>query len=111
MATLAPSGRIDTADVEMEIARLRGRWRGLDRPAISDGLDEMLDAEALAGLDPFDRAQLAAVVRTCRDSRNLSDAGRRLFAVSRRGRRSTNDADRLRKYLLRIGLKFEDIAG
>ncbi len=111
MATLAPSGRIDTADVEMEIARLRGRWRGLDRPAISDGLEDVLDAEALAGLDPFDRAQLAAVVRACQGSRSLSDAGRRLFAVSRQGRRSTNDADRLRKYLLRFGLRFEELAG
>ncbi|HEX6885204.1 MAG TPA: hypothetical protein VF530_17650 [Planctomycetota bacterium] len=33
------------------------------------------------------------------------------FAVSRRARSSTNDADRLRKYLARFGLTFERASG
>ncbi len=55
-------------------------------------------------MDEFDRAQLATVIRICRDSANLSAAGRRLFAVSRAEKTSQNDADRLRKYLSRFGL-------
>jgi transcriptional regulatory protein RtcR len=40
----------------------------------------------------------------CQASRSLSDAGRRLFAVSRAKKSAPNDADRLRKYLARFGL-------
>lgn len=62
-------------------------------------------------IDPFDRAQLAYVVQECRASRSLSDAGRKLFAASREKRASTNDADRLPKYLGRFGLDWRDLAG
>ena len=64
----------------------------------------------LAGLDPFDRVQLAEVVRVARASRSLSDAGRQLFAVSRQSKSSSNDADRLKKYLARFGLSWDQIA-
>jgi len=39
----------------------------------------------------------------------LSAAGRILFASSRQQRRSHNDADRLRKYLARWQLSFDDL--
>jgi transcriptional regulatory protein RtcR len=51
--------------------------------------------------------QLAEVVRVCRKSRSLSDAGRKLFYVSRTRKASPNDADRLRKYLARFGLEWD----
>ena len=111
MATLAPSGRIDVATVEGEIQRLRARWRGLAAEEGDAGLEGVLPEGALAMVDAFDRAQLAEVVRVCRQSRSLSEAGRYLFAASRQERRSTNDADRLRKYLQRFNLKFEDVRG
>jgi transcriptional regulatory protein RtcR len=60
--------------------------------------------------DRFDLAQLAEVVRVCRASASLSDAGRALFAVSRCGKTSVNDADRLRKYLARFGLTWGSVA-
>jgi transcriptional regulatory protein RtcR len=60
-------------------------------------------------LDLFDRLQLEAVVRTCRASRTLSDAGRRLFDKSRLQRTVVNDADRLRKYLGRYGLDWDAV--
>lgn len=82
-------------------------WVGNERP--EDELDTLLDNEQLAGLDPFDRVQLAYVVETCRASRSLSEAGRLLFAASRSKRASTNDADRLRKYLVRFGLSWEQL--
>ena len=109
MATLSPMGRIDLACVKTEIARLTRAWSGGEAPG--DGLEAVLGEEALAGLDPFDRVQLAHVVAVCRGSRSLSEAGRRLFAASRSRRASSNDADRLRKYLARFGLSWQELAG
>ena len=57
-----------------------------------------------AAIDVFDRVQLATVVRICRMSSSLSDAGRTLFPVSRTQRSSRNDADRLPNHLSRFHL-------
>ena len=108
MATLASGGRITRELVEEEIARLREAWRRDGAPA--GGLvDEVLGPRA-AAVDPFDRVQLEEVLRTCREARSLSEAGRALFAVSRTRKSSSNDADRLRKYLARHGLEWKDVA-
>lgn len=112
MATLAEAGRITTETVSEEIVRLRRLWapQSAAQDTVS-GEDLVLDilGEAASGLDRFDRAQLAEVLRICRECRSLSDAGRRLFNVSRERKRSSNDADRLRKYLARFGLAFEGL--
>jgi transcriptional regulatory protein RtcR len=108
MATFSPKGRIDVGGANTEIARLRRAWAGPG--SHSDGLEGLLDAETLAEIDPFDRVQLSYVIATCRASRSLSDAGRKLFAASREKRASTNDADRLRKYLVRFGLDWRDFS-
>jgi len=55
--------------------------------------------------------QLEDVVAVCRDARSLSEAGRVLFAESRAGRTSVNDADRLRKYLSRFDLDLAQVRG
>ena len=73
-------------------------------------LGEHLSWRVPCELDPFDRVQLAEVVRVCRGASSLSEAGRELFAASRRNKRSSNDADRLRKYLARFGLTFDACA-
>ncbi len=83
-------------------------WPGTDQQ--SDELGALLAGDALETLDSFDRVQLAFVVETCKASRSLSDAGRKLFAASRAKRASTNDADRLRKYLARFGIDWRDLA-
>jgi len=110
MATLCAGGRIGVADVDGEIDELRAHWRGARAKADDDGhdaeggLDRLLDGARLAALDRFDRVQLEEAVRVCRSARSLSEAGRILFAASRAARATTNDADRLRKYLARFGL-------
>ncbi|BAV49202.1 sigma 54-dependent transcriptional regulator of rtcBA expression [Mesorhizobium loti] len=109
MATLAPLGRINEETVRDEIERLAALWRAGeadDREAI---LAEVLGPERQSQIDVFDRAQLATVLAICRDSNSISAAGRKLFAVSRLQKTSGNDADRLRKYLRRFDLSFEDI--
>ncbi|MDX2200425.1 MAG: RNA repair transcriptional activator RtcR [Phycisphaerae bacterium] len=108
MATLAPAGRIDRETVELEIGRLKLLWSG-GASSEPDILAAVLGDEDRARLDPFDRAQLSEVVRVCRRSASMSEAGRTLFAASRQRRSSTNDADRLRKYLARFGLTFERV--
>ncbi len=117
MSTLAEGGRIDGAAVEEELGRLRASWaaRRLGAaaspaaPARSD--DDALLAPLLGErpIDPFDGVQLAEVVRVCRREPTLSAAGRALFPYSRLEKSSTNDADRLRKYLARFGLTWEMI--
>ncbi|MCM5680637.1 RNA repair transcriptional activator RtcR [Schlegelella sp. S2-27] len=110
LSTLAEGGRISAPLVDAEIQRLKWLWRRGEKPvAGEDGL-ELLDAEALEAIDLFDRLQLEAVVRVCKASTSLSEAGRRLFQVSRQTRSVVNDADRLRKYLLRFGLRWEQVS-
>lgn len=115
MSTLAgASGRITKPILQAELERLRQAWGHGSRKAshlLGDAsathqavLETVLTTEQIAEIDPFDQAQLAAVIETCRTSANLSDAGRKLFAVSREKKKNSNDADRLRKYLLRFGL-------
>ncbi|MGL4235374.1 RNA repair transcriptional activator RtcR family protein [Tabrizicola sp.] len=109
MAVLAERGRVTLAMVEAEIATLQAQWRAAEADTDNGLLAEVVaDPETL---DEFDRAQLAAVIRACRESGSLSAAGRRLFAVSRQGKASQNDADRLRKYLARFGLDWAAVTG
>lgn len=113
MATLATGGRITVTDAQAEIERLTEHWqRPSDRSETGPGPDlaRLLGAR-LADLDRFDLVQLAEVVRVCRESRSLSEAGRSLFAASRRRKDNPNDADRLRKYLARFGLTWAEVAG
>lgn len=103
MATLAVGGRISSDVVAREVERLRTAWAA---PA-SEGERAGFRPEVrvvLESLDPFDRVQLEHVLLTCRESASLSEAGRRLFAVSRTKKTTANDADRLRKYLARFDL-------
>ena len=107
MGTLAEGGRITVAAVREEIARLQQAWS--EAPAIEDSLDGLMTPERLAGLDLFERHQLALVARVCRESSSLSEAGRKLFAVSRARKTTANDADRLSKYLARLDLDWRTI--
>ncbi|MEX0364929.1 MAG: RNA repair transcriptional activator RtcR [Ruegeria sp.] len=110
LCTLAPRGRITRAMVDEEIAALRSGWSLADadhdfrlvHAVLGDGVND---------LDRFDLVQLAEVIRVCRGSSSLSEAGRTLFSVSRSKRKTQNDADRLRKYMAKFGLEWEAIFG
>ena len=106
MATLAPKGRIRTEEVKDEIKRLKSSWiRGN-----KDSLPKYLTTSSLEEIDPFDRPQLEYTIEICRKSKSLSEAGRTLFSVSRQKKKNPNDADRLKKYLAKFGLRFEDLS-
>lgn len=112
MATLAHAGRITEQDVNEEIGRLKTAWRENTFVKKTDEsvLDDILGKEAAARLDRFDKVQLIDVITVVRESKNLSDAGRKLFSVSRQSRKQKNDADRLRKYLGKFGIDWRNDA-
>lgn len=112
MATMAPTGRITLEVVEDEISRLKASWPSTHHQQMNtDLLSEVLDDDQLAEMDLFDMVQLQAVTRICRASSSLSEAGRKLYAASRKRRKAINDADRLRKYLAKFDLDWESIRG
>jgi transcriptional regulatory protein RtcR len=110
MATLSPGGRISAAALADEIERLKVAWSAPSAAGDQDAvLATVLSDEAKEKLDLFDQAQLAFVIRICRESATLSDAGRKLFAATRENRKTANDADRLRKYLARFDLDWQSV--
>lgn len=112
MATLSSQGRITVEVVDEETARLNRLWGGARRGTAATGSDALLDAlvgDGVEDIDRFDRVQLVEVLRVCASARSASDAGRTLFQASREKRTSSNDADRLRKYLKRFGLEFAQV--
>lgn len=114
MATLADSGRINDAIVTQEVARLTRLWQHANpaqnalRSSEID-LAQLLGEDGAAQLDLFDAMQLQAVIQLCRQCKTLSDAGRKLYAVSRSGKEKPNDADRLKKYLAKFGLNWDQL--
>ena len=109
MATLAEGGRITLDVVEDEIARSSRRQAKAEGATCDTSLATLLGENVNEKYDRFDLAQLAEVIRVCRESDSMSDAAKKLFAVSRKAKSSSNDSDRLSKYLAKFGLKFKEI--
>ena len=112
MATLADGGRI-TADndrMESEKWKMQNDAAGKAREGTTnENLSALLGENYAARFDDFDLAQLVHVIEVCRASDSMASAAKKLFAVSRAAKKSSNDSDRLSKYLARFGLKFKEI--
>ncbi|WP_201594399.1 RNA repair transcriptional activator RtcR [Psychrobacter vallis] len=139
LTTLAESKVIRNDDVQAEIERLTHLWGlpnvsnvsngynnltknslsnnkfkiDLDSKTIEQGsgniLSQYLDEETLTTIDPFEAMQLAYVITVCINHKNQAAAGRYLYEHSRDKLKSPNDSDRLRKYLMKFGLKFDEL--
>jgi transcriptional regulatory protein RtcR len=112
MSTLADAGRITGDIVSDEVQRLQRQWQhhgGQSGVSQEVELADYIGANGVAQLDLFDAMQLRAVITTCLRAKSISDAGRKLFAVSRMSKEKPNDADRLKKYLARYGLTWNHI--
>jgi len=109
MATLAPGGRITKEVVQEEISRLKVRWSNAEKDIDKKFLNELVGADKVEQLDRFEKVQLADVLKVCKESKSMSEAGRKIFAVSRKNKSKSNDSDRLRKYLAKYGFKWSDI--
>lgn len=85
----------------------------LDGETIEQGshnvLRQYLDGDMLTTIDPFDVVQLAYVIEVCINHKNQAAAGRYLYANSRDKLKIPNDSDRLRKYLMKFGLRFDGL--
>ncbi|MGE6360558.1 RNA repair transcriptional activator RtcR [Psychrobacter glacincola] len=85
----------------------------LDNETIEQGshnvLRQYLDEDTLTTIDPFDAVQLAYVIEVCIRHKNQAAAGRYLYTNSRDKLKSPNDSDRLRKYLMKFGLRFDGL--
>ncbi|MGO2505909.1 MAG: RNA repair transcriptional activator RtcR [Psychrobacter alimentarius] len=139
LTTLAESKVIRVGDVQAEIERLAHLWmlpnssknlshlNNNSKNSLSNNnskltsdshsieqasyakLSTYLDEDAIATIDPFDAVQLAYVIEVCINHKNQATAGRYLYANSRDKLKSPNDSDRLRKYLMKFGLKFDEL--
>ena len=115
MATLADGGRITEDLVEEEIARCHSQMetgkREMENGRGGNDLDlgDLLGTDYLTRYDEFDLVQLAHVIQVCRLSDSMADAARKLFAASFKAKKSSNNTDRLSKYLAKFGLKFRSL--
>ena len=110
MGTLAEGGRIGKKEVRAEIARLKQYWSdGNEIGSKQYSCLELLGKSISGDLDLFDKMQLEAVLNVCIKSDSISEAGRKLYDISRLNKQKTNDADRLAKFLNRFGLKWADV--
>lgn len=115
MTTLADGGRISSTAVENEIILLQKRWG--DNPGENGGrtdspgdlLSTWLSEDAIADLDNFEQVQLSYVIGVCQRSRSMAAAGREVFQASRTRKKSSNDSHRVKVYLEKFGLDFEQI--
>ncbi len=104
MATMADHDVITLEVVEDEIARLLAEWARLGG---GDGLDGLVKPEILTDLSAEERVVLANTVRVCKRVNSLTEAWRQLH--DKPG--ATPDPSRVRKYLDRHGLTFEQLRG
>lgn len=112
MATLSEGGRITQEIVEEEISRSIPETEGTEPPfPIADTLllQRILGTDYAERFDSFDIARLAHTIAVCRTSSSAADAAKKLFSISRKTKTSTNDSDRLTKFLARFDLKFKEI--
>ena len=121
MATLSDGGRITEDIVKEEIARYNAMTpttpceatqttTGGELPAADSALlARVLGRDYRSRFDSVDIAQLAHAIAVCRASDTAADAAKKLFAASRMAKATSNDSDRLAKFLARFGLKFKEI--
>jgi transcriptional regulatory protein RtcR len=100
---------INTPVVEGEIDRLNRLWSMGTKNSPDRGLFGLISKAEINNIDEFDRLQLEQILQICFDSKSLSEAGRRLFAISRQRKRVANDADRLKKFLERFNISAKNI--
>ena len=105
LATLAPAGRIDLPTVQAEIDRQRNTTPMHQQQNLASILGDDYESR----YDMFDLLQLSPVLEVCRNCASLSDAGRKLYAISRKAKNNPNDADRLKKYLAHFNITFNQI--
>lgn len=107
MATLAEGGRIVKSDVEDEIRRIAENAGPAEKNTNETSL--VTDLMGNVEMDLVDKAQLEVVLATIRETSSMAEAGRILFAQSRLEKKSNNDSDRVRKYLDKWDINYQEV--
>lgn len=108
MATLSAGGIITKIEAREEIERLLKSWNSTVKNEFKF-LNKVLSESEISKIDLYDRIQLEGILDICIKSKSLSEAGRKLYNVSRNNKQKTNNADRLRKYLARFNISWDVI--
>lgn len=108
MATFSENGVIITAVVDNEIANLKKKWTDISSKHFPF-LEKVIGAEKVGEIDTFYHTQLEEVIKVCYESSNRSEAGKKLYNISRKSKKSINDVDRLSKFLKTFDLSWEII--
>lgn len=99
-------GELSAGIVRNEILHLTACWEQRDP---SRSRVERVLGDGAQELDRVDRAALEEVFSVCSATSSMAEAGKLLFARSRERRSSTNDSDRVKKYLTRYGLTWAQV--
>ncbi len=108
LSTMAPDGVITQQLVTREIDRLRQCWGGIAMDNMKDAGSWLRNDARFAHIDDIHLAALERVAEVCSGTSSAAEASRILFNKSRLERKSTNDSDRLVKYLKQFGLSVAD---
>lgn len=120
MVTLADAGLVTLDDVRLEMgsharaAKQKGTAaEAQDGIAQGDArrfaLVERVLGERAEKLDLPQKAELEVVLEVLARSDSMAHAGRILYSASRQEKVSSNDSDRLRKYLQKLDLQYKDV--
>lgn len=109
LSTMAHDGVITVAQVEREIDRLRQSWGEGVECGAGDVDKPLLLGPKFAHIDTLHLAALEVVAKTLRNTSSAAEASRVLFDKSRLERKSSNDSDRLAKYLKQFDLTTADL--
>jgi transcriptional regulatory protein RtcR len=111
MGTLCDGGRITKDIVDDEITRLKTKWRTAPKKPNSPTqvIEPILGVALCAQIDYLDQIMLAEIIKTCKDSSSMAEAGRTLFNISRNTKKSNNDSHRVRQLLNKYGLDFQNL--
>lgn len=104
ICTLASQGRITLDDVKLEIEGKREA-----APQTTSLLAKVFPATTLETIDAFDKAAIEVVLSTIHKSSSMAEAGRLLFSASRMQKASSNDTDRVKKFLTKWGLTYSEV--
>lgn len=108
MATFAEDGVITETVVDNEIVNLTKKWIDISNKHFPF-MEKVLGEKKIKEIDTFYHNQLEEVIKVCFESSSRSEAGQKLYNVSRNKKKTVNDVDRLSKFLKVFNLSWEII--
>lgn len=109
LSTMAHDGVITVVQVGREIDRLRQCWGETNEGNVASAEQPLLTGPKFTHIDALHLAALEVVAKTLRSTSSAAEASRVLFDKSRLERKSSNDSDRLAKYLKQFDLTVVDL--